>query len=211
MTFRAIGVYDKSKLLFIEGIVDARKYIDNLEALGFMQEFDEKRGALNWIFQQDGAPCHTAQEVIDWIEESCDLICDWLANSPDLNPIELLWAILKNIVTKQGPKTVDELKQILFQVWNSIFQTTIRGLCRSFEARLRICFDLEGASISKHLWLCCDRSALTAWELEQMTLYVAWNAEEDSTFYRLVRTTGPKWKIISGLTPRRSACQVKNR
>jgi hypothetical protein len=90
MIFGVIGVDYKNKLLFIEGTVDVRKYIDNLETLGFMQEFDEKHGALNWIFQQDGAPCHTAQEPIDSIEENCDLICDWPANSPDLNPIELL-------------------------------------------------------------------------------------------------------------------------
>jgi hypothetical protein len=66
----------QSKLLFIEGTVDARKYIDDLEALGFLQELNENYSALKWIFQQDSAPCHTAQEYIDWIEENCNLICD---------------------------------------------------------------------------------------------------------------------------------------
>jgi hypothetical protein len=139
MIFGVIGVDSKSKLSFIEGTVDVRKYIDNVEALEFMQELDEKYGALNWIFQQDDTLCHTAQEAMDWIEENCDLICDWPANSRDLNSIELLWAILKDIVAKQGSKTVDELKQVLFQAWNLISQTTICGPCRSFKAFLRIC------------------------------------------------------------------------
>jgi hypothetical protein len=65
-------------------------------------------------------------------------------------------------VAKLGPKTIDELKQGLLQAWNSISQAVIGGLCRSFEAGLRICFDLEGALISKHIWLYSDRSALTA-------------------------------------------------
>jgi hypothetical protein len=72
-------------------------------------------------------------------------------------------------VAKLAPKIVDELKQVLFQAWNSISQVTIHGPCRNFEARLRICLALEDGSISKYLWLCCDRSALTAWEFEQMT------------------------------------------
>jgi hypothetical protein len=45
-------------------------------------------------------------------------------------------------VAKLGPKTVDELKQVLCQAWSSIFQATTRKLYRSLEARLRICLDL---------------------------------------------------------------------
>jgi transposase len=79
------------------------------------------------------------------------LICGWLTNSPDRNPSELLWTILKNIMAKLGPKTVDKLKQVLFQAWDSISQATIRRLYRIFEARLWICLDLEGPSISERL------------------------------------------------------------
>jgi hypothetical protein len=44
-----------------------------------------------------------------------------------------------------------------------------------------------------------------------MTPDVPWIVEEDSTLYFLVRTLGPKWRIISRLMPGRSGCQVKNR
>jgi hypothetical protein len=64
MIFGVIGADYKRKLLFIEGTVDARKYIENLEALGFIQELDEQHGALKWIFQQDGAPYHTAKKLL---------------------------------------------------------------------------------------------------------------------------------------------------
>jgi hypothetical protein len=89
MIFGVIGLGSKTKLLFIEGTVDTAKYVENLARLDFMEELDEKYGVLNWIFQQDGAPCHTTQEVIDWMEENCDLLSMGPANSPDLNPIEL--------------------------------------------------------------------------------------------------------------------------
>jgi hypothetical protein len=90
MIFGVIGVDYKSKLLFIKGTVNADKHIENLAALGFIEELGTRYRVLNWIFQQDGSPCHTAQAAIDWIKENCHVICGWPANSPNLNPIELL-------------------------------------------------------------------------------------------------------------------------
>jgi hypothetical protein len=73
MVFAVIGMWYKSKLLIVDGTINAEKYIENCEALNFIQELDERRGVFNWIFQQDGASCHTTQPVLDWLEESCDV------------------------------------------------------------------------------------------------------------------------------------------
>jgi transposase len=81
-----------------------------LANLGFIDDLDQKHGVLNWIFQQNGAPSHTAQETIDWVEENCNLFARSPANLPDLNPVEFLWAILKMIVANLRPETLDELK-----------------------------------------------------------------------------------------------------
>jgi hypothetical protein len=76
MVFAAIAIGSESQLLFIKG---NRRRAIHPQYRGF-----------NWIFQQDGACCQTAGHVVDWPEEPCDVIADWSANSPDLNPIELL-------------------------------------------------------------------------------------------------------------------------
>jgi hypothetical protein len=68
MIFGVIGLGYKSKLLFVEGNIDAEKYIQNLSELGFMEEPDRKRGVFECVFQQDGATCHTSQMVLELIE-----------------------------------------------------------------------------------------------------------------------------------------------
>jgi hypothetical protein len=46
MIFAVIGRDYKSRLLFVEGMIDAEKYIENLLQLGFIEELDQRHGAL---------------------------------------------------------------------------------------------------------------------------------------------------------------------
>jgi hypothetical protein len=74
MIFGVIGLGYNTKLLFVEGTIDAEKYIQNLSQLVFIEELDRKRGVFEWIFQQDGGPCHTSQIALEWIKANCDLL-----------------------------------------------------------------------------------------------------------------------------------------
>ena len=69
------------------------------------------------VFQQDGAPCHTAKTVMKWLKSKYDVL-DWPGNFPDLNPIENLWLILKDKVASKQPKSMDDLKRIIVQCWS---------------------------------------------------------------------------------------------
>src|SRR5438105_2962520 len=74
----------------------------------------------HWRFQQDNDPKHTSRIAKAYLKENVPEILDWPSNSPDLNPIENLWAIIKRNVEKRMPKNISDLEQFMTEEWNSI-------------------------------------------------------------------------------------------
>lgn len=75
-------------------------------------------------------------------------ILEWPANSPDLNPIENLWAMLKENVAKRNPKTKEELKTVLLEEWDCISQEKIDDLIDSMPKRINQCLAANGGHTS---------------------------------------------------------------
>ncbi len=71
---------------------------------------DKLYGDADFIFQQDLAPAHTAKGTKSWFNDHGVTVLDWPANSPDLNPIENLWGIVKRKMRDTRPNNADELK-----------------------------------------------------------------------------------------------------
>ncbi|KAI2664744.1 Transposable element Tc1 transposase [Labeo rohita] len=74
----------------------------------------------DFIFQQDLAPAHTAKSTKSWLNDHGVCALDWSANSPDLNPIENLWGIVKRKMRNKRPRKADELKATVKETWASI-------------------------------------------------------------------------------------------
>jgi len=56
--------------------------------------------------------------------------------SPDLNPIEHLWGVLKSKVEERQPKNLQQLKEVVLEEWNSIDNEVCRNLVHSMPRRV---------------------------------------------------------------------------
>ncbi|XP_023280379.1 centriolin-like [Seriola lalandi dorsalis] len=74
----------------------------------------------NFIFQQDLAPAQTARSTKTWFDVHAITVLDWPANSPDLNPTENLWGILKRKMRGTRPNNKEELTASIKEIWASI-------------------------------------------------------------------------------------------
>jgi hypothetical protein len=115
-----------------------------------LEELANRLGAAelkNRVFMQDGATCHTHKNSMEWLSNNGVRVLDWKAHSPDLNPIETLWAVLANRVALRGPVTEEHLERFLMAEWRLIKQSEIDELVRSFTGRLRKVVEAGGTVI----------------------------------------------------------------
>jgi hypothetical protein len=92
----------------------------------------------NATVQDDGAPCHRSKVVMNKFSKLGFKHMEWVGQSPDCNPIENLWMVLKNKVRAHSPRTLAELKTTITNVWNNeITLQYCKSLVCSMPRRLK--------------------------------------------------------------------------
>lgn len=106
------------------------------------------------IFQQDGAPAHSAKSTISLLKSNFSkVLCKgiWPPYSPDLNPMDYsIWGILSNAIQGRRFATLEGLKAALRRAWDAISVEQLFHIVNSFKKRLQACIDAKGGNF-EHL------------------------------------------------------------
>jgi transposase len=78
-------------------------------------------------FQQDSAPCHTSRIVKTWMQQQIFQVLPWPGNSPDINPIENLWNVIKQRLSNLKITSLEHLRHEISRMWTI---ETSPALCR---------------------------------------------------------------------------------
>jgi hypothetical protein len=89
-----------------------------------------------WVFQMDIDPKHTSKVVAKWLQDNNVKVLEWPSQSPDLNPIENVWAELKKCVRVRRPTDLTQLHQLCQEEWDKMHPTFCRKLVEGYTKRL---------------------------------------------------------------------------
>jgi transposase len=135
-------------LVRLEGGVDQEAYI-NILSNRFVPWAAQQSEQHNkeFIFQEDGASCHTGHYARWWKESHGVTGFDyWPAQSPDLNPIEHIWHALEHRLSKirASITDVETLWLALQREWEQLGLELSSKLIQSMRDRCQAVIDAKG-------------------------------------------------------------------
>jgi transposase len=213
MVWGAIGPDFKSELIICDGFINSEKYLTSLQQ-GFFNHANAHFQKWLWVFVQDGAPCHTSSYSLDEITNQCVLMPCWPPNSPDLNVIEVVWAIMKRRLKQDGIRSKAAAIQSIRNEWSNLSFYTINRLVQSFETRVRLVGDANGQTIQP--LLSAHKESVPPGYLSGRPIIPClypWTSDEDSKILELIEKGEPThWKKLTRrYFPTRTWVGLKNR
>jgi len=117
MVWSIISSQGPGRLYIVEGTMRQDQYLRVLKTkmLPQVQEWFPNK---QYTFMHDSAPCHKARTVSKFLSDNQVKVLDWPGNSPDLNPIENLWKLMKKRIATEIITNKRRLIERLIEVWH---------------------------------------------------------------------------------------------
>jgi hypothetical protein len=119
MILGGISLVGKTKIWYFTGGVDSLKYIDCLEkcVIPAGKEIFKNN---SFSIVHDNARAHISKLTTQYLKEKKIYSYDHPPKSPDLNPVEHCWSMMKNYIKKCEVKNIPHLKSLIDEAWNKV-------------------------------------------------------------------------------------------
>jgi transposase len=123
--------------------VNAKEYVKCLKET-LIDKMDNLYGTSNWRLMQDNARVHTASYTKEFFIKNDIKVINHPPYSPDLNPIEKIWAYLKKKVMIKAYNNLDEGIDKVTDEWYKIPNEMIQNLIDCHLKRVQEVLQLDG-------------------------------------------------------------------
>ncbi|CAF4441777.1 unnamed protein product [Rotaria sp. Silwood2] len=101
-------------------------------------------GPDSWILQEDNDLKHRSWQAINWKTDNQIQVLPWPSASPDQNPIENVWSIMKDTIGKKNIQTIQELEQEIRKTWKGLPVGLAVKLVDSMDRRVQCLIEANG-------------------------------------------------------------------
>jgi hypothetical protein len=147
MFWGCISVWGIGPLVALEGSQNQHTYCEMLKN-HFIDEFKaaKEEFGIDFQFMQDNAPCHKTRKVDDFLRTNGIPTLEWPPQSPEINPIENIWNIIKARRNKrfEMPTNREELIDPIFTIWDELEIEVVESCIENMERRLNEVIRMKG-------------------------------------------------------------------
>lgn len=97
-----------------------------------------------WLLLEDNDPKHKSRLCNAWKEENGIEQMVWPPQSPDCNPIENVWSIIKARLKGKHFRNIQQLSSFITRQWNSFSANYARNLSQSMPSRCARVIEKQG-------------------------------------------------------------------
>ena len=101
----------------------------------------------SWKLQEDNDPKHMSNKAKKWRLDNKINYLSWPSQSPDLNPIENVWSVLKTNVSNHKVTSVQHFIQIIKKEWQALDKIFAKNLVISMKNCISLLLSNEGDHI----------------------------------------------------------------
>ncbi|XP_066587659.1 uncharacterized protein [Prorops nasuta] len=157
-----LGIWGENVIgpIFIDGNLNAEKYLNLLmnDVQSRVQRVAADNGRI--VFQQDGAPPHTARFVVEylhakypgrWIGKYGPI--EWPPRSPDFAPLDFgIWGHIKNrIYNGMEIESLEDLRDLIIGECERLTPQHLQNVLNSFSKRIEMCYAVGGGHFELYL------------------------------------------------------------